>query len=707
MNGKPESPFIGARLAAACLAFFPAFYAAAARCAEPVPVPGLWVVGDYRGGGPANAQPANEPARASRPIWPGFRIVRMDAADGGGIQPLAEGAGRFLAPAYRVPGTMDLLFPIPEVIARAAGPRGIEAAASRHGAAVSRTLYRAEDQYVLSIPEGADPFEFAKRLAEDPAVDWAEPNWVFKPVLNQVNDPLFPQQWHLRNTGQYGQATGVDVNAPGAWALVPPDPGLIVAVNDSGIDLTHPDLNIYVNPAEAAGWPGADDDGNGFVDDANGWNFFENTNNPGPSGPRDAHGTSTSGLVAAIAGNGEGVAGVAPGIQVLPVRIWDGFNGFLGGTSYERTANALRYAAVHADLMTNSWSFPLMTETLRSALDFAASPNGKRGELGVPVLFAAGNDHGPFFRFMATAPVDSGRRALALTFEQPAGTSADSGVVEIGAVSGYGYDPAIDDIGNFLRVTPGARPFGQGISTGGDVPFVLEISPDGYGGKVYAAGPLAPGQESRLTIELMIPPDSLLYFLEIEFRIRGAAEDGGAGLSLSMDGAPLDGAVFYRDRAIEPPFRGNTPQNPNPLRGLALHPAVISVGACNPLGERSGFSQYGPELRFTAPGQRIVTTDATGFGNGYDPSGGYLMDFGGTSAACPIAAGVYALMLSADRSLSVAEMTDILAETAKKTGPLPHNGEGWNEEYGFGMPDAGRAVEAVLQRTAVRAWELH
>lgn len=107
------------------------------------------------------------------------------------------------------------------------------------------------------------------------------------------NDPMLPSQWHYNNIGQTGGTPGCDIRAFDAWKNTVGKPNVIVSVHDQGVDVKHVDIaaNMWVNQAEANGKPGVDDDGNGFIDDINGFNFRSN------SGVLDAeeHGTHVAG----------------------------------------------------------------------------------------------------------------------------------------------------------------------------------------------------------------------------------------------------------------------------------------------------------------------------------------------------------------------------------------------------------------------------
>src|SRR4051794_4539621 len=110
-----------------------------------------------------------------------------------------------------------------------------------------------------------------------------------------TNDPLFPRQWALQQ-----------INVPAAWARGFKGRGTIIAVIDTGIDQTHPDLlpNLLPGADMLAAVRHAPDCPPGPEDD-------------------DGHGTHTAGIAAAAAGNGIGVAGVAPEAKILPLKAGD------------------------------------------------------------------------------------------------------------------------------------------------------------------------------------------------------------------------------------------------------------------------------------------------------------------------------------------------------------------------------------------------
>jgi len=178
---------------------------------------------------------------------------------------------------------------------------------------------------------GMDIQKVVDRLQELPGVAAASLN-VTRRLLEIPEDPLFPLQWGLRNTGQQAFTTkgipDIDIDAPEAWAQIPDYPGTgesVIAVIDTGVDLGHPDLagNIWINPGEIPD-NGVDDDGNGYVDDTSGYDFAGNSdgvNDPFPQDTND-HGTHIAGIIAARIDNGVGVAGTGVNTRVMPLKIF-------------------------------------------------------------------------------------------------------------------------------------------------------------------------------------------------------------------------------------------------------------------------------------------------------------------------------------------------------------------------------------------------
>jgi subtilisin family serine protease len=198
------------------------------------------------------------------------------------------------------------------------------------------------------------------------------------------DEPSFGAQWALENTGQAGGTPDADIDAVAAWSRSTGD-GVVVAIVDSGVEPTHPELDgrLWSNPTETVN--GLDDDGNGYIDDNSGWDFFDQDNDPSPVGvgPEDVHATLVAGIVAAEV-DGAGIAGVAPDARIMNLRACD------GGSCWSLDAyRAIIYAVdMGADIINLSFGGPVLeTEgdpILEAAFHYAEAE-------GVLVVTAAGN----------------------------------------------------------------------------------------------------------------------------------------------------------------------------------------------------------------------------------------------------------------------------------------------------------------------------
>lgn len=162
------------------------------------------------------------------------------------------------------------------------------------------------------------------RLKNDPDVQAVEANYL-RQISAQPNDTLFSSQWSLRNAGQPVNGTtgtgGSDIKFVPAWALARPSATeVVVGVIDTGVAANHPDLaaSIWVNPGELGGSAGIDDDGNGRVDDYNGFDFAAGNANSADSGD---HGTHVAGTIAATGNNQAGIIGVNHRARIMALKV--------------------------------------------------------------------------------------------------------------------------------------------------------------------------------------------------------------------------------------------------------------------------------------------------------------------------------------------------------------------------------------------------
>ncbi len=302
-------------------------------------------------------------------------------------------------------------------------------------AASGRNLSPLEDLvnvYRLRLPTGSNLEAAIAELQSDPHVEYAHPNYVAH-LDYAPNDPYFSSY------GSWGQPREdlwdiKKTRVPQAWDSAR-GAGVVVAVVDTGLDLTHPDIagNVWTNAGEVAN-NGVDDDGNGYVDDVNGWNTVLHSNEiydqPG-------HGSHVAGTIAAQDNNGVGTVGVAPDAKIMPVQVFSARE----VADVFTLSQGLVYATQNgADVINNSWSMcrdscpsaPLVEDAVRAA--HAA---------GAVVVFAAGNSSADVRNF---APQNM-PEVIVVSATTPNDTRAsfsNFGVIDVAAPgSGDPNDPGI------------------------------------------------------------------------------------------------------------------------------------------------------------------------------------------------------------------------------------------------------------------------
>lgn len=221
----------------------------------------------------------------------------------------------------------------------------------------------AEPDYILSIPDNE-----------------TESKSILSGSIQNVipNDPLFGNLWGMHNTGQEGGTAGTDIDATEAWDIFTGSSDVIIAVVDTGVYYNHSDLasNMWVNTADPI--DGIDNDGNGYIDDYRGWDFYNNDNDPIDD---NSHGTHCSGTIAGVGNNSIGVTGVNWNAKIMPLK----FLGASGSGSTSDAISAILYAnKMGAKVISNSWGGGSYSQALKDAID--ASP--------AVVVCAAGNDYG-------------------------------------------------------------------------------------------------------------------------------------------------------------------------------------------------------------------------------------------------------------------------------------------------------------------------
>jgi subtilisin family serine protease len=170
----------------------------------------------------------------------------------------------------------------------------------------------------VEIPAGVNRDEFLAQYQKRSDVEYAEPNYIYQATVIP-SDPDYVKQWYLDR-----------IRAPLAWDKIRETPNVIIAVIDTGVQITHPDLaaNIWTNTGEIPG-NGIDDDHNGFIDDYHGWDFVNDVPDPSPKfedGFTEAgvmHGTIVAGIIAAVGNNGTGISGITWQAKIMSLKVLD------------------------------------------------------------------------------------------------------------------------------------------------------------------------------------------------------------------------------------------------------------------------------------------------------------------------------------------------------------------------------------------------
>ena len=205
---------------------------------------------------------------------------------------------------------------------------------------------------VVKLPKELSVEEAVKRYEASPNIEYAEPDYEIRPAqaFPTPNDPRYPEIYGLNNTGTDGGLVDADIDAPEAWGVTTGDASTVVAVIDTGVDVKHPDLknNIWVNEDEVPD-NGVDDDGNGYVDDVNGWDFFNDDNSVFDAAGDDRHGTHIAGTIAAEGNNDVGVTGINWQAKVMPLKFVGPEHGSVSGA-----IEALNYAVANGATISNN-----------------------------------------------------------------------------------------------------------------------------------------------------------------------------------------------------------------------------------------------------------------------------------------------------------------------------------------------------------------
>ena len=218
-------------------------------------------------------------------------------------------------------------------------------------------------------------------LEKNPHIEYVEPNFLLQ-LAATPNDPIFPQLWGLKNTGQSISGTtglqGSDIGAEHAWNVTTGSSSIVVGVVDTGVDYSHPDLaaNMWSNPG-----------GKGNPDCAAGTHGFNAINRTCDPDDDHYHGTHVAGTIGAAGNNGLGVTGVNWTTSIMALKFLNA-NG--SGTTADAVA-AIQFAVqakidgVNVRVLSNSWGGGAFSKALLDVINLA-------GEHDILFVASAGND---------------------------------------------------------------------------------------------------------------------------------------------------------------------------------------------------------------------------------------------------------------------------------------------------------------------------
>jgi len=333
---------------------------------------------------------------------------------------------------------------------------------ARVGGMVKREFKSVPGLHLVKLSAEANLKRALRDYHKDPNVLYAEPNYVVHP-FTLPNDPLFPQQWGLSNTGQGGGTPGADIHAPQAWDITTGSSNVVVAVIDTGIDYTHPDLaaNVWSAPTS-------------FSQSYAQYNYTcpagSHGYSPAPGSPDacdpmdlDGHGTHVAGIIGAVGNNGLGVSGVNWNVQLMACNFTGALDAVDGAVACLDFVKDMKDQGVNIIATNNSWGG---TELYSQALIDAIAAQQQDGIL---FIAAAGNS----FQDNDLVPTDPASLFIPNIISVAATTRNDD-LVAFSNFGRYSVDlgaPGVD----ILSTLPGGV-YGLDTGTSMSAPFVTGVA---------------------------------------------------------------------------------------------------------------------------------------------------------------------------------------------------------------------------------------
>jgi thermitase len=399
----------------------------------------------------------------------------------------------------------------------------------------------------VKLPGGMTVEQALARLSKLPFVEYAEPNLILKPTAWAPADPRWDEQWGMRT-----------IRAPAGWGLSTGLKDVIIAIVDTGVDLSHPDLQQRLVP---------------------GYDFVDGDDRPDDVG---GHGTHCAGIAAASANNGVGVAGVCPNCSVMPLRVMRP-----DGGSASDVAKGVVWAADHgARVISLSLGGYFASSAQADALAYASSK-------GALIVAAAGNDG-------IASPHYPAHHEICLAVGSTEQDDSRSGF------SNHGSWVDVAAPGSFIMSTVPGGGFEYKSGTSMSTPFVA-----GLAGLLFSRPGATSASVRRAIEDSAVPVGNWLARGRID--VRRAIEIQDAALGHGSAEPPTSGD--------EPPAAGNKPPSGGggsakaPEGGLTPtgHAVVRGKALKAPANALAASDDALLVLRSTESGkQRYLTVDVTG-----------------------------------------------------------------------------------------------
>jgi len=498
----------------------------------------------------------------------------------------------------------------------------------------------------IKLPSGTNVEDALKAFKDNPSVEYAEPNYIYKISATTPNDTYFDNLWGLHNTGQTVNGTsgtaGADIKATEAWDLATGNSTITVAVIDSGVDYNHPDLTANLLATRYD---------------------FVNTD----SNPMDAnnHGTHVAGTIAATGNNTLGVTGVTWSTKIMSLRAGNAFgqlasNNIISAIDYARTNGAKIINASFGGTSFSQATYDAISNARTAGILFvAAAGNGGTDDIGDD------ND---------------------LTPEYPASYNLDN-IISVAATDQNDYLSSFSNYG-LTSVHVGAP--GENIySTRPARQTVFSENFDGTGGTTWPTGwthggtndtwGFSSSEHNSGSYSLAVRP-SVNYLNNsnswAQAQVLNLSSHVGAKLTFYLKG---QSETNYDYLYVETSTNGSTWTGQDILIGSSVYSKISGsasswISATVDLGAYDGQSSVYLRFRFTSNSSNVYTgwfiddiTVSTAFST---YSGTEYQYMSGTSMATPHVVGLAALIWGYKTSLTYSQVKDIILRSVDTKSSL-------------------------------------